>query len=82
MNVATNAADWPTRGLDEGMLAPDPHEQFERWMPDVIEAGLHEPPVQLDALCARGRYRVLRIEFPEHTRYFLNGLPVVLRSCK
>src|SRR5258707_11843705 len=24
MGVATNAADWPTRGLDEDMLAADP----------------------------------------------------------
>jgi hypothetical protein len=25
------------------MIAADPHEQFERWMADVIELGLPEP---------------------------------------
>jgi pyridoxamine 5'-phosphate oxidase len=33
----------PTSGLDEGMLAADPVEQFARWMADVVAAALPEP---------------------------------------
>lgn len=37
------------RGLDEGDLAPDPFEQFDRWFAEAVEAGLHEPEAMVVA---------------------------------
>jgi pyridoxamine 5'-phosphate oxidase len=43
MAMSSNAADWPSAGIDEDTLAADPNEMFERWMADVVAAGLPEP---------------------------------------
>ena len=67
MNVPTNAADWPTTGLDEGMIASDPHEQFERWMADVIELGLPEPTAMvLATVSAAGQPRARTVLLKGH----------------
>src|SRR5215467_3948280 len=67
MNVATNAADWPTSGLDETMIASDPHEQFDRWMADVIELGLPEPTaVVLATVSAAGQPRARTVLLKGH----------------
>jgi pyridoxamine 5'-phosphate oxidase len=54
MGLPTNAADWPTAGLEEAMLAADPHDQFDRWMGDVIAAGLPEPTAMVLATVSAG----------------------------
>lgn len=41
--MVSDAAEWPTAGLDESMLTADPHEMFDRWMADVVAAGLPQP---------------------------------------
>ncbi len=67
MGVASNAADWPTRGLDEDMLAPDPHDQFERWMADAVAAGLPEPTaVVLATVSAAGQPRARTVLLKGH----------------
>src|SRR5215470_10158155 len=67
MNVATNAADWPTSGLDETMIAADPHEQFNRWMADVIELGLPEPSAMvLATVSAAGQPRARTVLLKGH----------------
>jgi pyridoxamine 5'-phosphate oxidase len=67
MGLQTNAADWPTSGLDESMLAADPHEQFERWMADVIEAGLPEPTAMvLATVSAAGQPRARMVLLKQH----------------
>jgi pyridoxamine 5'-phosphate oxidase len=69
MGLQTNAADWPTSGLDESMLAADPHEQFERWMADVIEAGLPEPTAMvLATVSAAGQPRARMVLLKQHDR--------------
>jgi pyridoxamine 5'-phosphate oxidase len=69
MGVATNAADWPTRGLDEDMLAADPHDQFDRWMADVIEAGLPEPTAMvLATVSAAGQPRARTVLLKGHDK--------------
>jgi pyridoxamine 5'-phosphate oxidase len=69
MGVATNAADWPTRGLDEDMLAADPHDQFDRWMTDVIEAGLPEPTAMvLATVSAAGQPRARTVLLKGHDK--------------
>ncbi len=77
MNLATNAAEWPTTGLDEGMIAADPHEQFERWMADVIELGLPEPTAMVLATVSaagqpRARTVLLKGHDQEGFRFFTN----------
>lgn len=67
MGVSTNAAGWPTSGLDEPMLAADPHEQFERWMADVVEAGLPEPTAMvLATVSAAGQPRARMVLLKGH----------------
>ncbi len=67
MSVPTNAAEWPTSGLDEGMIAADPHEQFGRWMADVIELGLPEPTaVVLATVSAAGQPRARMVLLKGH----------------
>ena len=69
MGVATNAADWPTRGLDEDMLAADPHDQFDHWMADVIEAGLPEPTAMvLATVSAAGQPRARTVLLKGHDK--------------
>lgn len=69
MGVATNAAGWPTRALDEGMLAADPHDQFDRWMADVIEAGLPEPTAMvLATVSAAGQPRARTVLLKGHDK--------------
>jgi pyridoxamine 5'-phosphate oxidase len=69
MGIATDAADWPTRGLDEGMLAADPHDQFDRWMADVIEAGLPEPTAMvLATVSAAGQPRARTVLLKGHDK--------------
>jgi pyridoxamine 5'-phosphate oxidase len=47
---------WLTEQLDETMLAADPHEQFDRWMTEAVEAGLPEPTAMvLATVNAAGR---------------------------
>ncbi len=67
MGLPRNAADWPTQGLDESMLAADPHEQFERWMSDVIDAGLPEPTAMvLATVSAAGQPRARTVLLKNH----------------
>lgn len=69
MGIATDAADWPTKGLDEGMLAADPHDQFDRWMADVIEAGLPEPTAMvLATVSAAGQPRARTVLLKGHDK--------------
>jgi pyridoxamine 5'-phosphate oxidase len=67
MGVATNAADWPTEGLDEAMLAADPHDQFDRWMADAVEVGLPEPTAMILAtVSAAGQPRARTVLLKSH----------------
>lgn len=67
MEVASEAADWPTTGLDESMLTADPHEMFDRWMADVIEVGLAEPTaVVLATVSAAGQPRARMVLLKGH----------------
>lgn len=67
MGVPSNAADWPTVGLDETMLAADPHDQFERWMSDVVELGLPEPTAMvLATVSAAGQPRARMVLLKAH----------------
>lgn len=67
MGVPTNAADWPTQGLDETMLAADPHDQFDRWMADVVAVGLPEPSaVVLATVSAAGQPRARTVLLKSH----------------
>lgn len=67
MGVSSNAADWPSTGLDEGMLSLDPDEQFERWMADVVVAGLPEPTaVVLATVSAAGQPRARTVLLKGH----------------
>ena len=69
MGVPTNAADWPTEGLDETMLAADPHDQFDRWMADVVAAGLPEPTAMvLATVSAAGQPRARTVLLKAHDR--------------
>src|SRR6266566_1876539 len=69
MGVPTNAADWPTEGLDETMLAVDPHDQFDRWMADVVAAGLPEPTAMvLATVSAAGQPRARTVLLKGHDR--------------
>lgn len=69
MGVATNAADWPTQGLDEDMLAADPHDQFDHWMADVIEVGLPEPTAMvLATVSAAGQPRARTVLLKGHDK--------------
>lgn len=65
--VTSDAADWPTTGLDESMLAADPHEMFERWMADVVAAGLPEPNAMvLATVSAAGQPRARTVLLKGH----------------
>jgi len=67
MEVANGAADWPTTGLDESMLAADPHEMFDRWMADVVMAGLPEPTAMvLATVSAAGQPRARTVLLKGH----------------
>lgn len=67
MGVQSDAASWPSAGLDEEMLAADPDEQFERWMADVIEAGLPEPTAMvLATVSAQGQPRARTVLLKGH----------------
>jgi len=69
MGVPTDAADWPTEGLDEAMLATDPHDQFDRWMADVVEARLPEPTAMvLATVSAVGQPRARTVLLKGHDR--------------
>jgi pyridoxamine 5'-phosphate oxidase len=69
MGLATNAAEWPTEGLDEGMLAADPPDQFDRWMGDVIELGLPEPTAMvLATVSAAGQPRARTVLLKGHDK--------------
>jgi len=61
MALASNAADWPDQGLDEAMVAPEPGEQFGRWMADAVAFGMPEPTageVVKEARMEGDRFRV------------------------
>ncbi len=67
MGVASDAAEWPTTGLDESMLAADPHEMFDRWMGDVVAAGLPEPTAMvLATVSAAGQPRARMVLLKGH----------------
>src|SRR5258708_21700788 len=67
MGVASNAAEWPSEGLDEEMLAPDPHQQFDRWMSDAVEVGLPEPTAMvLATVSAAGQPRARTVLLKGH----------------
>jgi pyridoxamine 5'-phosphate oxidase len=69
MGVQTNAADWPTSGLNEAMLAADPHDQFDRWMGDVVAAALPEPTAMvLATVSAAGQPRARTVLLKGHDR--------------
>jgi len=67
MGLASNAAEWPSEGLDEGMLAADPHEQFDRWLGDAVAAGLPEPTAMvLATVSAAGQPRARTVLLKGH----------------
>jgi pyridoxamine 5'-phosphate oxidase len=67
MDVLSDAAEWPTTGLDESMLAADPHEMFDRWMADVVAAGLPEPTAMvLATVSAAGQPRARMVLLKSH----------------
>jgi pyridoxamine 5'-phosphate oxidase len=67
MEVASDAAQWPTTGLDESMLTADPHELFDRWMADVVAAGLPEPTAMvLATVSAAGQPRARMVLLKGH----------------
>src|SRR5579871_2711649 len=69
MGAPTNAADWPSSGLDETMLAANPHEQFDRWMADVVKVGLPEPTAMvLATVSAAGQPRARTVLLKNHDR--------------
>jgi pyridoxamine 5'-phosphate oxidase len=69
MGLASNAADGTTEGLDERMLAPDPNDQFERWMSDTVAAGLPEPTAMvLATVSAAGQPRARTVLLKGHDR--------------
>jgi|SRR5215469_8745852 len=67
MDVLSDAAEWPTTGLDESMLAADPNEMFDRWMADVVAAGLPEPTAMvLATVSAAGQPRARMVLLKGH----------------
>ena len=49
------------------MLSPDPDEQFERWMTDVVQAGLPEPTAMvLATVSAAGQPRARTVLLKQH----------------
>src|SRR5215469_15342213 len=67
MGVLSDADDWPTTGLDESMLTADPHQMFERWMSDVVAAGLPEPTAMvLATVSAAGQPRARMVLLKAH----------------
>jgi pyridoxamine 5'-phosphate oxidase len=67
MGMPSNAADWPSEGLDEAELAADPNEQFERWMADVVAVGLPEPTAMvLATVSAAGQPRARTVLLKGH----------------
>ena len=67
MGVVSDAADWPSEGLDEPMLAADPDEQFDRWMADVVTIGLPEPTAMILAtVSAAGQPRARTVLLKGH----------------
>jgi pyridoxamine 5'-phosphate oxidase len=43
IDLARMRLDYETAGLEPGDLAPEPMEQFDRWMADAVAAELYEP---------------------------------------
>lgn len=69
MEAESDAASWPSAGLDEAVLAADPDEQFERWMADVVAAGLSEPTaVVLATVSASGQPRARTVLLKGHDK--------------
>jgi pyridoxamine 5'-phosphate oxidase len=67
MRMPSDAGDWPTGSLDEAMLPADPHEQFERWLADVVAAGLPEPTAMvLATVSAAGQPRARTVLLKGH----------------
>jgi pyridoxamine 5'-phosphate oxidase len=67
MGVVSDAANWPSSGLDEAMLAPDPHAMFDRWMCEVVDAGLPEPTAMvLATVSAAGQPRARMVLLKAH----------------
>ena len=67
MGVVSDGSDWPTTGLDESMLTADPHEMFDRWMADVVAAGLPEPTAMvLATVSAAGQPRARMVLLKGH----------------
>jgi len=63
----SDAAEWPTTGLDESMLEADPHKMFERWMADVVAAGMPEPTAMvLATVSAAGQPRARMVLLKGH----------------
>jgi len=69
MGVVSDAASWPSSGLDEAMLTADPHAMFDSWMADVIDAGLPEPTAMvLATVSASGQPRARMVLLKGHDR--------------
>lgn len=67
MGVVSDAAGWPAAGLDESMLVADPNAMFDRWMADVIDAGLPEPTAMvLATVSAAGQPRARMVLLKGH----------------
>jgi pyridoxamine 5'-phosphate oxidase len=67
MGLPSDAAAWPSAGLDEAMAAGDPDDQFERWMADVVSAGLPEPTAMvLATVSAAGQPRARTVLLKGH----------------
>lgn len=67
MAIASDAASWPTEGLDEAELAADPERQFNQWMADAVTFGLPEPTaVVLATVSAAGQPRARTVLLKDH----------------
>ncbi|HXP20311.1 MAG TPA: pyridoxamine 5'-phosphate oxidase [Streptosporangiaceae bacterium] len=67
MALASNAAHWPDEGIDEAMIAPDPDDQFSRWMADAVAFGMPEPTAMvLATVSAAGQPRARTVLLKGH----------------
>lgn len=77
MGLSTHAADWPSSGLDETMLAADPIEQFDRWFAEAVAFGMPEPTAMILATVSgdgEPRARTVLLKGHDRTgfRFFTN----------
>jgi pyridoxamine 5'-phosphate oxidase len=70
VDSAPNAAQYviePGTGLEKDMLAPDPLDQFSRWLADAAQAGLPQPNAMvLSTVSGSGQPRARTVLLKEH----------------